>query len=1623
MATFNDQLAKIRQQREALAAAQKATHIEKVELAKEAKRANPITEGRAFNPKESILKETEVSLNQSIKDLLVKNHKTLTKELNGNIPIVMLPVRIETRFVNPVGTPQELWIRIFPDDIHADTHEPMLAEKEVLAGEQYWTRQAELFGFPSGEETEAERKLAWENLKAFSVNPQRAIWIAKATKPLNWPQTDVPPPATLDFPKHKEFKESAWTRAAQTQALPDRFVATIYANGKSVHEEVGQVVPDIVYLSPDPFSSQPAFSKKEDEIIFQEEIAWLQNFDKAVAKGLGMKVKLTPKMFMPDGSIERITVLGIMYSADPQSGKKILEDLMDNHHYSSKGLSFLPQGTPTNNTEGEASAYSRYEDHLPKGYYEEKSTPVNPNSDLDLFAQAFGINRNVLEDLGHADQMDHLNNLMMNRALYSATLSYYFEELMEPAIHDADAAQIRSFFTSFVSARGPLSGIRVGDQPYGVLLTSDLSVWNEAASGKFYIGLAEVVRRLQVVWDELATKVPKVGMPGDSWEILLKILGLQPGSVSFRQRLGNLPDYSLALPSVNQSFHHLELKNLNQRIVDFLTTLGFNPLAEGNFYPFISNMVFYQWTNPIQSTKLVVPDEEASETEFLPKMPASGLNFAQYMGTRCTLADLESVNFAGDKPPRSLLSLLMRHALLSELKQAGTRAYQANSQTIKSAMFEKSFFNMDNNSQDLTSFELLKGDPKKINPRAFAGVESNLGDYLLNPRIRLPWNPNIAPMRSAMNYLGGLSTKALERNLADFVDLCTYRLDAWEMGLFTRRLQQNRAKVPTGVYLGAYGWVENLKPEPKRTLNQRSVPPQLWPKDGKAPIKLKENAGFSHVPSLNHATAVGLLLAGYKNHASPANPSLFAMNLSSDRTRKAMALFEGIKNGQRLEVLLGYQFERALHDATTRNPATNLNQYIQAFRNRFEIENLSIPQQGSAEAQETIDSYPVVNGLKILKATNEVIQALVTHPAHKPLVLAIKDELANTLDACNDLLVTEAAFQITQGNRDRTSGVLNSALLADTPPEIQVLDTPRSSLLTYTHRIGLHLDMEDLSAAEIGWPWTPSPRSTFEPGLNSWIAQLIGDPGRIQYRVSALDAEEMILDSVMMSLADLELQPIDLIYLLSEDLAAGATELESRIAFQYKMLRAIPASTRVKIEFAPELSPGASSLASAFPLLRSIKMTLGQTRVADARDFASKTKAVVNSMDFTGLDFEDYQVRIFNALAMLQTLAGAFAQVIPNPDLPADEVNPSTLEELFSLAEGISDPLAFYQSLSISDQAWLSIIDFQKAATRFGVQMAYPQSPGPDLTESQEDMLSRTASLWKIIQAKIQTAEAKLAQAGAESQIIPKLKLLSEASKAVLGDDFMPIPRFRYTQAESLQMAFAEEHQLVNHVSNLTGMPGDIHKESWLQSVAKVRPAVARFESLRFLSEALDNSPMDLSIAQIPFRPQDSWLGFEFPKEYGGKPFNIQEDTIALAYLGKQATNTAGLQSVLILDEWTEKIPVDEEITGVTYHYNQPNAVAPQAILLAVEPKNSGKWDWDVLQGILIDTIRRSRSRAVEPDQLMEHDVLKILLPMTIASFDVKEANVSMDYLLLNDKFIQVAKSAKMQLYTKWDKN
>ena len=70
--------------------------------------------------------------------------------------------------------------------------------------------------------------------------------------------------------------------------------------------------------------------------------------------------------------------------------------------------------------------------------------------------------------------------------------------------------------------------------------------------------------------------------------------------------------------------------------------------------------------------------------------------------------------------------------------------------------------------------------------------------------------------------------------------------------------------------------------------------------------------GYIHAASIQHADTAAVLRAGYVANAGKDNPNTLAVNLSSDRVRVALTLIEGIRNGQSLGALLGYQFERGL---------------------------------------------------------------------------------------------------------------------------------------------------------------------------------------------------------------------------------------------------------------------------------------------------------------------------------------------------------------------------------------------------------------------------------------------------------------------------------------------------------------------------------------------------------------------------------------------------------------------------------------------------------------------------------------------------------------------------------------
>ena len=147
----------------------------------------------------------------------------------------------------------------------------------------------------------------------------------------------------------------------------------------------------------------------------------------------------------------------------------------------------------------------------------------------------------------------------------------------------------------------------------------------------------------------------------------------------------------------------------------------------------------------------------------------------------------------------------------------------------------------------------------------------------------------------------------------------------------------------------------------------RDAPP-LSPREraNEAVFQSKDNGGFAHAPSLPQAVTAAVLRNAYLSHATRQERDLFGVNLSSARMRVAQTYIEGIRNGQPLAALLGYEFERGLHE---RHPGSELDQFRYVLRDRFPFMAGKSTDFQAGVNKEVVEARNVVNGLDLLEFT------------------------------------------------------------------------------------------------------------------------------------------------------------------------------------------------------------------------------------------------------------------------------------------------------------------------------------------------------------------------------------------------------------------------------------------------------------------------------------------------------------------------------------------------------------------------------------------------------------------------------------------------------------------------------
>lgn len=1523
-------------------------------------------------------------------------------------PAVLFPVRLETRFFTLADGGSELRIRVYPDKVFVDSHEPALTAEEITWGKHFWEQSWR------AATDEGRAKTAWQQL-ADRFDAPRAAWVALTLKPLNpldrpdGPVTaDAPwPTAPPQFPS-PATKAEAWTRAPLTRVLPNQWIALGYKNGQLVVNAKGNLIPDSLPMGPDPGVTQGSAPPPPDQLGIDDGMKWMVDFDVAEQKGMGIRARLTAATAA--AGLDFLIVLGIK---DAPGGTTDwtprLAELLNAHHYTD-GLGFVRQGTPSNNTADAPSGFSSVDPGHEESYLAERAAPESQpgdRSNCDVLTTALGLadNRQVLHNLPNAGVKEQADARQMNTALWQATWGYFLSQMVgvpgtaESPLTDPDIAWVRKHFIDYVRANGPLPALRIGKQPYGVLPVTSLSAWSPPAgqSGLYSrdLALQQLLIDLRNVWRGNYPNVPRLGRTQDTvqqkgidrdlaevlsmdglsssysirnllgrhylehlwvflsagyymdvWEPLVEDFPPEPEQPEFeeppedltpRQRTAWIraqqqiqQQYQIAynawlgqMSAIQARYNYVAAKNAytpswwaahDQRAKSLLESVGllqklgtaWRPrLARGMFSPHVVRL----------DGALVQPVRNAALSP-------------NYIDTLLAARDLNNIRSqpAQQPPPASLLNLLLRHSMLQEYGDAASRLLALQPADRR----EPELVNMPGQVGS-TIWERLD------KPFSVGGVQMPLRNYLLGFRPDgepdVAGKPELEPLsdfRASLAHLRALAPERLEELMTGTLDLCSHRLDAWITSFATKRLAEMRNTSRTGVLLGGYGWVMNLKPAAAQV---KVVPTPAGEQD---PVfQLTDNPGFVHAPSLTQASTVAVLRSGHLANAGDQSPNdVLSIDLSSERVRLATWLLDGVRQGQPLGALLGYRFERRLREGGKAKFISRFREVAPLVARKLEQTN----QPSQTEAVEAIAANNVVDGLRLHTLWRETQTGDATQvqqkeqqffqkisPVTTTEVTGLRPELnalADAADCVSDALMAESIHQVVSGNPLRTATTVESIAGGETPPpELEVVQTPRTGI-ALTHRVLTLFAGDPVLPQHWASPGIPF-RADAEPHLNALVGRLLPNALNVRCVVDRLEpGSGRVLESKELRLNQLRLTPLDFIYAVDGQ-AGQHAEIEQRI--MYGIMRKAdgfaPGSLlRVNHGRRPGWAATDLSYGEFNELVKAARKLVGGARAIDAGDLDLPERSTEFSVDVAELES-----RVATAEVWLRRTPNDFKAV---------------------LAAGEAANLDALRDLIL------------RSAT-FGVPGAVPLSAAGTSAEARQTLFRQGASIQKELTQRVEQLTALISGFNPVTATTEQRRDHAIARlRIVFGKAFVVLPRFTAANAAELAKALGD---------SLKVQGGDpFASTTWLQRMSRVRDAVGRLNASLNYSEAVNaGERLNLGVAQLPYGAADRWVGL--PLQPGQQ---IPGGKLSLVVQAATPLDVRKPLAGLLIDEWVETVPSATETTGIALQYDRPNATPPQNILVAVPPVVEAPWTVWSLQQVLLETLDLARVRAVDPDAL-----------------------------------------------------
>ncbi len=1367
--------------------------------------------------------------------------------------VALLPVRLETRFKPDENDNDQLLVRIYPDDIHVNAHEPELTAHEQKIGASYWSQ---LEGAD-----EVVRQNAWATL-AEEFGAPRASWIVKATDP--------------DGAEAIVERDDDWTRGAFTNVLPDRWVIVGIVNDIERFRIWGGPIPDQLQVGVDPTIDADSLEGNETSLgALDPELRWLEDF--AAAEAAGMAVRVPANKLPPGNTIDLLLAVGVKSTLSRRDSGARLHELFSAHRYT-QGIAFIPRGTATNNTEQTSAGYTSQDAAHDRSFAAQQKygEDLDPLSNGARLADAFGLQdgeRAVFGGIEHAETQDHADAQAMQAALWPVTWGYYLKEMMDDEVGDADIEFGRRYFLDWVRAGGWLASVRIGQQPYAFWPVTDTNQWQADGKREEKDQLArfrDYLKTLSSRWINASNHVPTVGTFNNPAANLMSVLGMDGVSRHHYARgadsdvyLANLwamndwPSDPKELDSLQYLPNHAALVEELARLYDFDV-----------WDPRIRRLMFHAATLNLNGPRI--------QYGGLSNAASLSDNYIAWLLQASPKEVEKELPYAGKHMP--LLYLLLRHAASLEYGRTAFNISEELGVVARNTSHEPVLVAFEG-SQQFTYQSILQ--------ERYAGAtgEMTFSEHL--HRFKATYRKKDAQFDafwSAIKRIENLPTASLDLLLRETLDLASHRMDAWTGGFANQRISEIQARDASSTYIGGFGWVENL--------HKRFTP---------------RSEGRILAPSLDHATAAAILRAGYIAHKKQNDQNALAVNLASDRVRIAKQVLDGVANGLPLGAVLGYRFERMLHEHPQ---APSLDRYIHPFRQLAPLSN-QLSEDDLLAIGQVVDGYKLHQRFKEGELAFGFVQS-----AHRNSVTNTLEELGYIIDAVGDALLAEGMFQTVRRNRERTQATLDSVARGETdPPELEFARSVRPGV-SFTHRVVLSLP-EDTATPD--WPTSNAQvRHLAEPRINAWLASLLPSAASSGCVVTYGEVA-----SATLTVADLGLSPLDLLHLSAAGYSPG-TELYQRFR-------------RLAVARAPD----------DVDVLRDGKMVL---------NFDVAINAEPTTVLFT---------RLMKQIDGLREFVQEVRFVRPHEIAAMDQTEQAAwdVQELRDRVDAAVARLRLWQSTTASGNPAISIsarVEQLWKARAFGLEQSLPDIDVPeDLLQEHlrqqvvrvEQTVIRLLLQHDSMEAQIERATAAATQI-VEHDIARMQLLLSEA--------FVAVPRFAPSHVDEFQAAVANRDTILGENAATT-----LPQYAWFAKYARVQRGVGQLNRAYVnANRAIGHDVVNLSILQFPFEPGAKWISLPFDVGETEKSAN----KVSVAIFGD--VPNGGHLAGLLVDAWTESVPNAKSDAAISFHFDQPGSRPPNAVLLATPPKLDEAWSVDKMLAVVNSALLTAKTRAVDATAL-----------------------------------------------------